>query len=35
MASLSRPLARWVVGLRDDDPPREVVDRATGVMKKE
>jgi hypothetical protein len=35
MASLSRQLARWVVGLRYDDLPREVVDRAKGVMKKE
>ena len=31
MASLSRQLARWVVGLRYDDLPPEVVDRAKGV----
>ncbi|MGH8649534.1 MAG: MmgE/PrpD family protein, partial [Burkholderiales bacterium] len=31
MASLSRQLARWVVGLRYDDLPRAVVDRAKGV----
>ena len=31
MVSLSRLLARWVVGLRYDDLPREVVDRAKGV----
>ncbi len=31
MASLSRQLARWVVGLRYDNLPREVVDRAKGV----
>jgi hypothetical protein len=30
MASLSRQLAQWVVGLRCEDPP-EVVDRAKGV----
>jgi hypothetical protein len=29
--ALSRQLARWVVGLRYDDLPREVVDRAKGV----
>ena len=31
MASLSRQLARWVVGLRYDNLPRGVVDRAKGV----
>jgi 2-methylcitrate dehydratase PrpD len=31
MASLSRQLAQWVVGLRYDDLPPEVVDRAKGV----
>ncbi|MBI4204688.1 MAG: MmgE/PrpD family protein, partial [Betaproteobacteria bacterium] len=31
MASLSRQLARWVVGLRYEDLPPEVVDRAKGV----
>ncbi len=31
MASLSRQLARWVVGLRYDDLPPEVVDRAKGL----
>jgi 2-methylcitrate dehydratase PrpD len=31
MASLSRHLARWVVALRYDDLPREVVDRAKGL----
>jgi 2-methylcitrate dehydratase PrpD len=31
MASLSRQLARWIVGLRYDDLPSEVVDRAKGV----
>ena len=31
MASLSRQLAQWVVGLRYDDLPAEVVDRAKGV----
>ncbi len=31
MASLSRQLARWVVGLRYEDLPAEVVDRAKGV----
>jgi len=31
MASLSRQLARWVVGLRDEDLPLAVVDRAKGV----
>jgi 2-methylcitrate dehydratase PrpD len=31
MASLSRQLAQWVVGLRYDDLPLEVVDRAKGV----
>jgi 2-methylcitrate dehydratase PrpD len=31
MASLSRQLARWVVGLRYEDLPAEVVDRARGV----
>ena len=31
MASLRRQLAQWVVGLRYDDPPPEVVDRAKGV----
>ena len=31
MASLSRQLARWVVGLKFDDLPPEVVDRAKGV----
>jgi len=35
MASLSRQLARWVVGLRDNDPPCEAVDRAKGVTQKE
>ena len=31
MPSLSRQLAQWVVGLRYDDLPPEVVDRAKGV----
>src|SRR5438128_11517488 len=31
MASLSRQLAQWVVALRYDDLPPEVVDRAKGV----
>ena len=31
MASLSRQLARWVVGLRYEDLPPEVIDRAKGV----
>ncbi|HEY0338957.1 MAG TPA: MmgE/PrpD family protein [Burkholderiales bacterium] len=31
MASLSRTLARWVVGLKYEDLPRDVVDRAKGV----
>ena len=31
MASLSRQLAQWVVGLRHQDLPAEVVDRAKGV----
>jgi len=31
MASLSRQLAQWVVGLRYDDLPPEVIDRAKGV----
>ena len=31
MASLSRQLAQWVVGLRYDDLPPDVVDRAKGV----
>lgn len=31
MTSLSRQLARWVVGLRYEDLPPEVVDRAKGV----
>jgi len=31
MASLSRQLAQWVVALRHDDLPPEVVDRAKGV----
>jgi len=31
MASLSRQLAQWVVGLRYDDLPPEVADRAKGV----
>ena len=31
MASLSRQFAQWVVGLRYDDLPPEVVDRAKGV----
>src|SRR2546428_13665782 len=31
MASLSRQLARWVAGLRYEDLPPEVVDRAKGV----
>jgi 2-methylcitrate dehydratase PrpD len=31
MASLSRQLAQWVVGLRDEDLPPDVVDRAKGV----
>lgn len=31
MVSLSRQLAQWVVGLRYDDLPPEVVDRAKGV----
>ena len=31
MASLSRQLANWVAGLRFEDLPPEVVDRAKGV----
>jgi hypothetical protein len=31
MASLSRQLARWVVGLRYEDLPPAVVDRAKGL----
>ena len=31
MASLSRQLAQWVVGLRYEDLPPAVVDRARGV----
>jgi 2-methylcitrate dehydratase PrpD len=31
MASLSRQLARWVAGLRYDDLPPDVIDRAKGV----
>ncbi len=31
MASLSRQLAQWVVGLRYEDLPPEVLDRAKGV----
>src|SRR5688500_17945587 len=31
MASLSRQLAQWIVGLRYDDLPAEVVDRAKGL----
>src|SRR5688500_18983015 len=31
MASLSRQFARWIVGLRYEDLPPEVVDRAKGV----
>ena len=31
MASLSRQLAQWVVGLRYDDLPPAVIDRAKGV----
>src|SRR5262245_11561705 len=31
MASLSRQLARWIVGLRYEDLPAAVVDRAKGV----
>jgi 2-methylcitrate dehydratase PrpD len=31
MASLSRTLAQWVVGLKYEDLPLEVVDRAKGV----
>ena len=31
MASLSRQLARWIVGLSYEDLPPEVVDRAKGV----
>jgi 2-methylcitrate dehydratase PrpD len=31
MASLSRQLAQWVAGLRYDDLPAEVVDRAKGL----
>ena len=31
MASLSRQLARWVVGLRYEDLPAAVIDRAKGV----
>ena len=31
MASLSRQLAKWVTGLRYEDLPPEVVDRAKGV----
>ena len=31
MTSLSRQLAQWVVGLRYDDLPPEVIDRAKGL----
>src|SRR3954467_1034717 len=31
MTSLSRQLARWIVGLRYDDLPSDVIDRAKGV----
>src|SRR5687767_13015329 len=31
MASLSRQLARWIIGLRYEDLPPEVIDRAKGV----
>ena len=31
MASLSRQLAQWITGLRYEDLPPEVVDRAKGV----
>ena len=31
MASLSRQLAQWVVGLRYDDLPSAVIDRAKGL----
>ena len=31
MASLSRTLAQWVVGLKYDDLPEAVIDRAKGV----
>jgi 2-methylcitrate dehydratase PrpD len=31
MPSLSRQLARWIVGLRYEDLPPEVIDRAKGV----
>ena len=31
MTSLSRQLARWVAGLRYEDLPAEVVDRAKGL----
>ena len=31
MPSLSRELAKWIVGLRYEDLPPEVVDRAKGV----
>ena len=31
MASLSRQLAQWVAGLRYEDLPPDVVDRAKGV----
>ena len=31
MASLSRQLAQWIVGLRYDDLPPAVIDRAKGV----
>jgi MmgE/PrpD N-terminal domain len=31
MASLSRELARWIVGLRYEDLPADVIDRAKGV----
>ena len=31
MASLSRQLAQWIVGLRYEDLPAAVVDRAKGV----
>src|ERR1700730_17129 len=31
MASLSRQLAQWIVGLRYEDLPPEVIDRAKGV----
>lgn len=34
MASLSRQLARWIVGLRYEDLPPEVIDRAKGVTLK-